>query len=61
MMHYGCASFEIFWILATIIFERVFTFPPRRWFAPLIDLPLEAYTDLPQAYTDLPRLVVKFL
>ena len=37
-MHYGCASFEIFWILAIIIFERVFTFPPRRWFAPNISL-----------------------
>ena len=37
-MHYGCASFEIFWILAIIIFERVFTFPPRRWFAPHISL-----------------------
>jgi len=26
MMHYGYASFEIFWIIATIIFEGIFTF-----------------------------------
>ena len=34
MMHYECASFEIFWILETIMFQGIFTFPPRRWFAP---------------------------
>ena len=38
MMHYECASFEIFWILVTIIFKKVFTFPPRKWFAPNIFL-----------------------
>jgi hypothetical protein len=27
LMHYGCASFKIFWILVIIIFKRVFTFP----------------------------------
>ena len=32
-MHYKCASFKNFYILATIIFKRVFTFSPRRWFA----------------------------
>ena len=33
MMHYGCASFEFFLNIPTMFFHRVFTFPPRRWFA----------------------------